>query len=40
MVCLWETYLDSNTAPDNGNLEISWYSVVRSGSSNGKREGV
>ena len=40
IVCLSETYLDSNTAPDNVNLEISGYSLVRSGPYNSKREGV
>ena len=40
IVCLSETYFDSNTAPDNDNLEVSGYSLVRSGPSNSKREGV
>ena len=30
IVCLSETYLDSNTAPDNDNLEISVYNLIRS----------
>ena len=38
IVCLSETCLDSNTAPDNVNLEISGYSLVRSSPSNSKRE--
>ena len=40
VVCLSETYFDSNTAPDNDNLEVSGYSLVRSGPSNSKRKGV
>ena len=40
-VCLPETYLDSSVAPDDDNLEISGYSLVRSDHpSNNKREGV
>ena len=41
IVCLSETCLDSNTAPDNNNLEISGYNLIRSGRpSNSKRGGV
>ena len=41
IVCLSETYLDSNTAPDNDNLEISGYNLIRlDHPSNSKREGV
>ena len=29
IICLSETYLDSSVAPDDGNLEISGYSLVR-----------
>ena len=30
IICLSETYLDSSVAPDDDNLEISGYSLVRS----------
>ena len=41
IVCLSETYLNSNTAPDNDNLKISGYNVIRSNHpSNSKRGGV
>ena len=41
IICLSETYLDSSIAPDDGNLEISGYSLVRSDHpSNKKRGGV
>ena len=40
-ICLSETYLDSNTPFDDGNLESSGYTLVRSDhSSNTKRGGV
>ena len=36
--CLSETYIDSNTAPNNDNLEISGYNLIRSDDpSNSKR---
>ena len=41
IICLSETYLDSSIAPDDDNLEISGYSLVRSDHpSNNKRGGV
>ena len=41
IICLSETYLDSSVAPDDDNLEISGYSLVRSDHpSNNKRGGV
>ena len=41
IVCLSETYLDSKTAPDNDNLEISGHNLTRSDHpSNRKRGGV
>ena len=41
IVCSSETYLDSNTAPDNNNLEISGYNlIILDHSSNSKRGGV
>ena len=41
IICLSETYLDSSVAPDDDNLEISGYNLVRSNHpSNNKRRGV
>ena len=41
IVCLSETYLDSNTAPNDENLEVSGYKLIRSDHpSNSKRGGV
>ena len=40
IVCLSETQFDSNAAPDNDNLEISGYMLVKSVPSNSKCEGV
>ena len=41
IICLSETYLDSSVAPDDDNLEISGYSLVRSDHpSNNKCGGV
>ena len=41
IVCLSQRYLHSNTAPDNGNLKISRYNLIRSDHpSNSKRGGV
>ena len=41
IICLSEAYLDSSVAPDDDNLEISGYSLVRSDHpSNNKRGGV
>ena len=41
IVYIWETYLDSNTAPDNDNLELSGYNLIRSDHpSNSKRGSV
>ena len=41
IICLSETYLDSNILPDNSNLEIPGYNLVRSDHpSNKKRGGV
>ena len=41
IICLSETYLDSSVAPDDDNLDISGYSLVRSEHpSNNKRGGV
>ena len=41
IVCLSETYVDSNTSPDNDNLEISGYNLIRSDHpSNSERRGV
>ena len=41
IICLSETYFDSSVAPDDGNLEISGYSLVQSDHpSNNKRGGV
>ena len=41
IVCLSETYLDSNTAPDNDNLETSGYNLIKLDHlSNSKRGGV
>ena len=41
IICLSETYLDSSVAPDDDNLEISGYSLVRSDHpSNNKPGGV
>ena len=41
IVCISETYLDSSTAYDDGNLEIAGYNLIRSDHpSNKKRDGV
>ena len=41
IICLSETYFDSSIQPDNDNLEIPGYSLVRSDHpSNNKRGGV
>ena len=41
IVCISETYLESGTSSDYNNLEISGYTLVRSGHhSNNKRRGV
>ena len=41
IICLSETYLDSNILPDDNNLEVSGYNLVRSDHpSNKKRGGV
>ena len=41
IICLSETYLDSSVAPDDDNLDISGYSLVRSNHpSKNKRSGV
>ena len=41
IICLLETYLDSNILPDDSNLEIPGYNLVRSDHpSNKKRRGV
>ena len=41
IICLSETYLDSSVAPDDDNLDISGYSLVRSDHpSSNKRGGV
>ena len=38
ITCITETYLDSNTSPDDSNLEISCYNLIRSDHpSNNKR---
>ena len=40
IVCLSETYIDSNTAPDEDNLEVLGYNLIRSDHpSNSKRGG-
>ena len=40
-ISLLKTYLDSNTAPNSNNLEISGYNLIRSDhQSNRKRRGV
>ena len=33
IICISETYLDSNTSPDDSNLEISAYNLIRSDNS-------
>ena len=41
VICVLEIYLDSNTPPDDNNLEISGYTLVCSDHpSNNKRSGV
>ena len=41
VICVLEIYLDSNTPPDDNNLEISGYTLVCSDyPSNNKRSGV
>ena len=41
IICISETYLDSSTSPDDRNLEISGYNLIRSDHpSNNKREGI
>ena len=41
IICISERYLDSNTSPDNKNLEISDYNLIRSNHpSNNKRGGI
>ena len=41
VVCISETYLDSSTAPDDENLEIAGYNLLRTDHpSNSKRDGV
>ena len=41
IICISETYLDSSTSPDDKNLEISGYNLIRSDHpSNNKREGI
>ena len=41
IICISETYLDSNTSPDDNNLEISGYNLIRSDHpSNNKRGGI
>ena len=41
VVCISETYLDSNTALDDENLEIAGYNLLSADhASNGKRGGV
>ena len=41
IICISETYLDSSTSPDDNNLEISIYNLIRSDHpSNNKRGGI
>ena len=41
IICIYETYLDSSTLPDDNNLEISGYNLIRSDHpSNNKRDGT
>ena len=41
IICISETYLDSNTSTDDNNLEISRYNLIRSdNSSNNERGGI
>ena len=41
IICISETYLDSSTSPDNNNLEIPIYNLIRSvHPSNNKRGGI
>ena len=41
IICISETYLDSNTSPDDNNLEISGYNLIRSDHpSKNKRGGI
>ena len=40
IICLPETYLDSSVAPDDGNLEISGYSLVRSDNPSNNKRGI
>ena len=40
IVCLSETYPDSNTAPDNDNLEISGYNLIQLDHSSNIKRGI
>ena len=41
IICISETYLDSNTSPDDNNLDISSYNLIQSDHpSNNKRGGI
>ena len=39
-VCIFETYLDSSTAYDDGNLEITRYNLIRSDHPSNKKRGA
>ena len=39
IICISETYLDSSTSPDDNNLEISGYNLIRSDHPSNKKGG-